>query len=92
MSSAPVGLEDVSKYPHLLAELARRGWSDDELEKLAGRNLLRALRTAEDVARRLQAARPPSTATFEPAKSDKPGPRRPPRAADERAPEPGKTR
>jgi membrane dipeptidase len=63
MSSAPVGLEDVSKYPALFAELARRGWTDTELEKLAGRNLLRALRTAEAVARRLQATRPPSLAT-----------------------------
>ncbi len=58
MSSTPLGLEDVSKYPALFAELARRGWSDTELEKLAGRNLLRALRAAEAVARRLQATRP----------------------------------
>jgi membrane dipeptidase len=65
MSTAPVGLEDVSKYPALLAELARRGWSDAELEKVAGRNLLRALRAAEDVARRLQATRPPSNVTRE---------------------------
>ena len=57
MSSAPVGLEDVSKYPRLFAELARRGWTDPELEKLAGRNLLRALRAAEAVARE-QAAGP----------------------------------
>ena len=40
----PQGLEDVSKYPHLFAELARRGWSDADLEKLAGDNLLRVLR------------------------------------------------
>ena len=65
MSSAPIGLEDVSKYPDLFAELARRGWTDGELEKLAGRNLLRALRAAEAVARRLQATRPPSPATLE---------------------------
>lgn len=65
MSSAPVGLEDVSKYPALFAELARRGWTDAELEKLAGRNLLRALRGAEAVARRLQASGPPSLMTRE---------------------------
>jgi len=58
MSTTPIGLEDVSKYPALFAELARRGWSDAELELLAGRNLLRALRAAEAVARRLQATRP----------------------------------
>jgi membrane dipeptidase len=61
----PVGLEDVSKFPALLAELARRGWSDADLGKLAGGNILRALRAAEAAARRLQSARPPSTATIE---------------------------
>ena len=50
----PVGLEDVRKYPALFAELARRGWSDADLEKLAGRNFLRVLRANEAVARRLQ--------------------------------------
>ncbi len=48
----PVGLEDVSKFPDLLAELARRGWSDEDLAKLAGGNLLRVLREAEVVANR----------------------------------------
>jgi membrane dipeptidase len=61
----PDGLEDVSRYPHLFAELARRGWTDEELKKLAGLNMLRAMRKAEEVARRLQAARPASTATIE---------------------------
>jgi membrane dipeptidase len=46
----PVGLEDVSKFPDLLAELARRGWSDTELGRVAGGNLLRVLREAEAVA------------------------------------------
>lgn len=63
MGAVPVGLEDVSKYPALLAELARRGWTDEELEKLAGRNLLRVLRAAEDVARTLQQSRPASLAS-----------------------------
>jgi membrane dipeptidase len=62
--SWPVGLEDVSMYPNLFAELIRRGWSDADLAKLAGGNVLRALRQAEAVAKRPQAARPPSTATL----------------------------
>ncbi|UQU61300.1 dipeptidase [Couchioplanes caeruleus] len=43
----PVGLEDVSGYPRLLAELAGRGWSQSDLEKLTGRNILRVLRASE---------------------------------------------
>ena len=50
------GLEDVSKYPALFVELARRGWSDADLRKLAGENLLRVFGQAEAVARRLQAS------------------------------------
>jgi membrane dipeptidase len=61
----PKGLEDVSGYPRLFAELVRRGWSDEDLGKLANGNLLRVLREAEAVARRLRAARPASTATIE---------------------------
>ena len=61
----PEGLEDVSGYPRLLAELVRRGWSDEDLGKLASGNVLRALRQAEQVARRLSGARPASTATIE---------------------------
>jgi membrane dipeptidase len=61
----PAGLEDVSRYPRLFAELIRRGWSDADLKKVAGANILRALRGAEATARRLQAARPPSVATIE---------------------------
>jgi membrane dipeptidase len=49
----PVGLEDVSTFPRLFAELIRRGWSDQDLRKLAGRNLLRAMRAAEATAARL---------------------------------------
>jgi membrane dipeptidase len=48
------GLEDVSTYPALFAELARRGWSDDDLRKLAGENFLRVFAQAEAVAKRLQ--------------------------------------
>ena len=61
----PKGLEDVSRFPDLFAELIRRGWSDGDLEKLAGGNLLRVLGAAEAVAARLAAQRPPSTATIE---------------------------
>ncbi len=49
-----VGLEDVSTYPALLAELARRGWSDADLRKLAGENILRVLESVERVAARVQ--------------------------------------
>jgi membrane dipeptidase len=61
----PVGLEDVSRFPHLLAELVRRGWSDDDLAKLAGGNVLRVLGAAEAAAARLQKQRAPSSATLE---------------------------
>ena len=63
--SWPEGLSDVSGYPRLLAELARRGWSDEDLGKLASGNILRVMRRAEEVARRLQRERSPSTATIE---------------------------
>ncbi len=58
------GLEDVATYPQLFAELARRGWTEQELRMLAGENVLRALERAEEVATRLQRERPPSTATI----------------------------
>ena len=61
----PKGLEDVSGYPRLFAELVRRGWSDEDLGKLASGNLLRVMHETEAVARRLRAARPASTATIE---------------------------
>jgi membrane dipeptidase len=51
----PEGLSDVSMFPSLFAELIRRGWSDEDLAKLAGGNVLRALEQAEAAARKLQA-------------------------------------
>jgi len=48
------GLEDVSTYPALFAELARRGWSDSDLRKLAGENFLRVFAEAEKVAKRMR--------------------------------------
>ena len=54
------GLEDVSRYPDLVAELLRRGWSEDDVSKLSRANLLRVFAEAEAVAKRLQRERPPS--------------------------------
>ncbi len=59
------GLEDVSRYPYLVAELLRRGWSEEELRKLAAENLLRVFAEVEAVAARLRAAGPPSLSSFE---------------------------
>ncbi|KAF8813712.1 hypothetical protein BYT27DRAFT_7220083 [Phlegmacium glaucopus] len=56
IQDVPVGLEDVSKYPLLIAELYRRGWDRYELAGLTGANLLRVLQGAEKVAQELQAA------------------------------------
>ena len=61
---APQGLEGVDRYPALFQELARRGWTDAELSKLAGGNMLRVMREAAAVAKRLQATEAPSTATI----------------------------
>jgi membrane dipeptidase len=49
-----VGLEDVSDYPALLMELARRGHSDEQLRKLVGLNVLRVMRRAEEVAAKMR--------------------------------------
>jgi len=61
----PTGLKDVSTYPTLFAELIKRGWSDADLEKLAGGNIIRTFAQAEKVAARLQKTRAPSMATIE---------------------------
>ncbi|MFF7748924.1 dipeptidase [Streptomyces sp. NPDC007971] len=61
----PDGLDDVSGYPNLIAELLDRGWSKTDLAKLTWQNSVRVLGAAEDVARDLQAMRPPSNATIE---------------------------
>jgi len=66
ITNVPVGLEDVSTFPQLFAELIRRGWSDDDLRKLAGRNVLRVLREAERTSERLRKERQPSTMTIGP--------------------------
>ncbi len=61
----PIGLEDVSDFPSLFAELIRRGWKDGDLKKLAGENMLRVMRANEATAKRLQATRQPSTKTIQ---------------------------
>jgi membrane dipeptidase len=65
ITSTPDGLPDVSSYPVLFAELIHRGWSDEDLKKLAGLNVLRVLRQAEAVAKQLQQTEQPSTKTIE---------------------------
>lgn len=61
----PVGLQDVSTFPVLLAELSRRGWSEADLRKVAGENALRVLAQAEAVATRLKKERGPSNKTID---------------------------
>jgi len=65
ITTVPVGLEDVSTYPHLFAELLRRGYSEEELKKIAGLNVLRVMREAENVAKRLREEREPSQAMID---------------------------
>jgi membrane dipeptidase len=60
----PEGLNDVSGYPNLIAELLGRGWSKSDLAKLTWQNAVRVLGAAEDVARDLQTTRAPSHATI----------------------------
>ncbi|HEX8480696.1 MAG TPA: dipeptidase [Allosphingosinicella sp.] len=62
--TAPKGLEGVESYPALLAELARRGWSDSDLAKLAGGNILRVMERVEQVAAGMK-SEPPLIATIE---------------------------
>jgi len=65
--NTPQGLEGVDKFPALLKELAKRGWTDEELGKVAGGNMLRVLREAAAAAKRLQATESPSSVTIEQA-------------------------
>jgi membrane dipeptidase len=64
IDTVPVGLEDVSTYPALTAELLRRGYAEDDVKKILGLNVLRVMRQAERVAAQLQQQRPPSTAVM----------------------------
>ena len=65
ITSVPEGLEDVSKYPSLTAELLRRGYKDDDIKKILGLNVLRVMRQVEKVSAKLQAQRGPSTVLFD---------------------------
>lgn len=63
--ATPKGLEGVDKYPDLFVELLKRGWTDEQLAKLAGENILRVLAQADAVGARLRTAHNPSEATIE---------------------------
>lgn len=64
MLDMPIGVQDVSGFPNLFAALICHGWSEADLTKLAGQNLLRTMREVEAVAQRLQKETPPSHATI----------------------------
>ena len=63
--AGPRGLEGVDSYPALLIELMRRGWTDGEVAKVAGDNVLRVMAACEHAASKLRAERPPSEALIE---------------------------
>jgi membrane dipeptidase len=65
ISSVVEGLEDVSTYPALTAELLKRGYQDADVKKILGLNVLRVMRQVEKAAAGLQKTRPASTATIE---------------------------
>ncbi len=64
IEDAPVGLEGVDCYPALLEELMRRGWTNSDIAKVAGENLLRVMAAAEKVSVRLRVLRPASAMLF----------------------------
>jgi membrane dipeptidase len=68
---APAGMNSVSGYPLLFAELIRRGWDDADLAKLAGGNLLRVLRQAEAVSASMK-DEAPAMATLQPRSTTDP--------------------
>lgn len=63
--SLPTGLEDVTGYPGLLAALADRGWSEDDLGRLTSGNILRVMREVEVAGQRCRSERGPSLVRFE---------------------------
>jgi membrane dipeptidase len=69
IEDTPVGLEGVDKYPALLEELMRRGWTDADIAKLAGENVLRVMAAAEKVSVKLRASRPASSVMFTESKA-----------------------
>jgi membrane dipeptidase len=67
ITDTPAGLGGVDRFPSLLAELMRRGWSDADIAKVAGENLLAVMAAAERVAARLRTEHPASEAVVETA-------------------------
>ncbi len=67
IGDAPAGLEGADKYPSLLVELMKRGWTDSDIAKLAGGNVLRVMAEAERVAAKLRETRAASGVTFNPS-------------------------
>lgn len=65
ISTTPVGLEDVSTYPALIAELLKRGLSPEEVKKVAGLNVLRVMKKTEAIAATLQKASAPDDTRIE---------------------------
>jgi membrane dipeptidase len=65
LTNHPRGLEDVSHYPDLTAELLRRGYTDEQVKKIIGGNVLRVMGQVEQVSARLRRARAPSAARIE---------------------------
>ncbi len=63
--ASPVGLESVGRFPHLFAELVRRGFSERDLEKLSSLNMLRVLRRVEKIGKALRRTRPPAIGRLE---------------------------
>jgi membrane dipeptidase len=65
IEQTPVGLEDVSKFPDLFVELLKRGYTKQDIAKIAGENVLRVMKTAESVAARLQKEGPANDALID---------------------------
>jgi membrane dipeptidase len=65
VTSVPEGMDDVSRFPYLTAELLRRGYGDGDVRKILGGNILRVMRRAEETAVRLQRERGPSQAVID---------------------------
>jgi membrane dipeptidase len=68
--ASPTGLENVSRFPHLFAELVQRGFSERDLEKMSSKNMLRVLRRVEKIGAALRKSRSPALGRLE----DHPGP------------------
>lgn len=66
ISTSPVGLEDVSCYPRLTEEMLARGYSESDVHKIMGENVLRAFRKAGEIARTLQASTQPEVDDVKP--------------------------